>query len=253
MDNFTKRRKKKRLKNQLIIALLIAVAFGSVIGFMLPTDLLTLTVSGNDAAASIEEASGKAQVIDGDTIRINATTIRLFGIDAPEAKQTCLDANGKGWDCGSKSSALLTSLVDNKFIRCFRKDVDQYGRIVAVCKDGQVDINALMVSNGLAVAYRDYSTDYIDEEEQAKSASEGMWIGKFEYPWNWRGINRYLTSDVVPNGCNIKGNIGSKGSKIYHVPGGEYYSVTQINPSRGEKWFCSEKEARLAGWRRSKV
>ena len=249
MDDFTKRRKKKRQKNQLIVALIIAVAVGSTIGFLLPNDRSTFS-SRND---KIEEISGRAQVVDGDTIRINDITIRLFGIDAPEAKQNCLDEDGNKWECGGKSSALLTSLVDNKLVRCERRDVDQYGRLVAVCFDGQLDLNGSMVSNGLAVAYRDYSSDYIDEESSAKNASTGMWVGKFEYPWDWRGINRYRTSEVIPNGCNIKGNISSGGKRIYHVPGGEYYSGTQINPSRGEKWFCSEKEAIQAGWRRSKV
>ena len=50
---------------------------------------------------------------------------------------------------------------------------------------------------------------------------------------------------------SIKGNISSSGEKIYHVPGGQYYAVTQIDASKGEKWFCTEDEARAAGWRRS--
>ena len=52
-------------------------------------------------------------------------------------------------------------------------------------------------------------------------------------------------------GCDIKGNIGRGGERIYHVPGGQYYSRTIINTSRGERWFCSETEARAAGWRRA--
>jgi hypothetical protein len=53
--------------------------------------------------------------------------------------------------------------------------------------------------------------------------------------------------------CNIKGNINTRGEKIYHVPGQRYYSATKISASHGERWFCSEQEARAAGWRRSKV
>jgi len=53
--------------------------------------------------------------------------------------------------------------------------------------------------------------------------------------------------------CEIKGNISiERGERIYHVPGGEYYSQTRIDTSRGERWFCTESEARVAGWRRSK-
>lgn len=55
-----------------------------------------------------------------------------------------------------------------------------------------------------------------------------------------------------PAGCLIKGNINSKGEKIYHMPGGEYYDQTTIDPQTGERWFCSEEDAIAAGWRRSK-
>ena len=51
------------------------------------------------------------------------------------------------------------------------------------------------------------------------------------------------------SGCDIKGNINSKGVKIYHVPGGEHYADTRIDTKRGERWFCSEADARAAGWR----
>jgi len=53
--------------------------------------------------------------------------------------------------------------------------------------------------------------------------------------------------------CNIKGNVSTKGERIYHMPGDDYYNDTRIQSSHGERWFCSEEEARAAGWRRSKV
>jgi hypothetical protein len=52
--------------------------------------------------------------------------------------------------------------------------------------------------------------------------------------------------------CNIKGNISvNTGERIYHVPGQEHYLETVISPGKGERWFCSEEEARAAGWRKS--
>jgi hypothetical protein len=52
--------------------------------------------------------------------------------------------------------------------------------------------------------------------------------------------------------CNIKGNVSyNGGTKIYHMPGQEDYASTVITASRGERWFCSEDEARAAGWRRA--
>ena len=55
------------------------------------------------------------------------------------------------------------------------------------------------------------------------------------------------------NGCNIKGNVSTRGERIYHVPGQKYYDETRVSASHGERWFCSEEEARAAGWRRSRV
>lgn len=56
--------------------------------------------------------------------------------------------------------------------------------------------------------------------------------------------------DASPE-CRIKGNISLDGERIYHVPGGEWYDKTRIDTSKGERWFCSEAEAREAGWRRA--
>jgi hypothetical protein len=53
--------------------------------------------------------------------------------------------------------------------------------------------------------------------------------------------------------CLIKGNVSSRGERIYHPPGCRYYNSTVIDPKRGERWFCSEQEAVAAGWRRTKV
>lgn len=59
---------------------------------------------------------------------------------------------------------------------------------------------------------------------------------------------------MVPgSGCNIKGNISIEtGARIFHVPGQRYYHETRISPEYGERWFCSEREARDAGWRKAR-
>jgi hypothetical protein len=54
--------------------------------------------------------------------------------------------------------------------------------------------------------------------------------------------------------CEIKGNISpNTGERIYHTPSQEHYFETVITPSKGERWFCTEDEARNAGWRKSKA
>lgn len=61
------------------------------------------------------------------------------------------------------------------------------------------------------------------------------------------------TAMAIANGCTIKGNISWSGERIYHMPGQRYYDPTVINISRGERWFCSETDARAAGWRRARM
>lgn len=61
------------------------------------------------------------------------------------------------------------------------------------------------------------------------------------------------SSSEESGACNIKGNVSTRGERIYHVPGQKYYDKTRISASHGERWFCSEEEAQAAGWRRSRV
>jgi endonuclease YncB( thermonuclease family) len=133
--------------------------------------------------------SGIPRIIDGDTIRIGKTRIRLHGIDAPEAKQTCT-VGGKEWQCGQDATNALVRIVGEHQVSCSQRDMDRYERIVAVCRAGSVDLNAWMVGNGWAVAYRRFSNEYVRDEVEAKKAGKGMWRGKFMMPWDWRRRQR---------------------------------------------------------------
>ena len=133
--------------------------------------------------------SGIPKIIDGDTIRIGNTRIRLHGIDAPEAKQTCT-AGSKQWRCGWEATNALANLVGEHWVTCRQRDKDRYGRIVAVCRAGAIDLNASMVGQGWAVAYRRFSNDYVRDESEAKDARRGLWRGEFAMPWNWRRSRR---------------------------------------------------------------
>ena len=98
---------------------------------------------------------------------------------------------------------------------------------------------------------RKYSLDYVRAENAAKSLREGLWRGKFVPPWEWRRGKR-LAAGEASEECRIKGNISHRGERIYHIPGGQHYDKTKIDPARGERWFCTEDEAGDAGWRRSR-
>ncbi|MCY4496955.1 MAG: thermonuclease family protein [Rhodospirillaceae bacterium] len=204
------------------------------------------------------DVSGWAEAIDGDTIVVAGTRIRLFGIDAPERLQVC-QAGGELWLCGGLAKLRLQERLSGHTVVCEERDRDRHGRIVAVCRAGGEDLNAWMVSQGWALAYRKYSEAYVDEEARAESARAGVWRGEFVPPWDWRGGKRLPSARVprdaprVERDCRIKGNISRYGGqRIYHVSGGFYYDRTRIDPSKGERWFCSEAEARAAGWRKSR-
>ena len=193
---------------------------------------------------------GSVQVIDGDTLDITGERIRLHGIDAPERDQTC-SIKGQEWDCGIAAWGYLIQMLAGQVVTCDRRDLDRYGRTLAVCLVNGEDIGARMVAEGWALAYRDYSLAYDSQEGLARTTGLGLWQGDFVPPWDWRRGERLEAVEVIPKSCAIKGNIAKNGARIYHVPGGRHYEQTVIDEGRGERWFCGEKEAVAEGWRRS--
>jgi len=129
--------------------------------------------------------TGIPKVTDGDSIRIGNTRVRLFGIDAPEANQNCT-FRGIEWLCGWEATNALANIVGKHWVTCIQRDIDRYGRVVAVCTTGPIDLSAWMVVNGWARAYRRYSADYVKDEEKAQNAKRGIWRGDFVNPWEWR-------------------------------------------------------------------
>ena len=207
------------------------------------------------SSASRSALSGAARVVDGDTLDVAGARVRLHGIDAPESAQRCR-ASGRSWPCGREAMRALASRIGDQGISCEERDRDGYGRVVAVCAAAGLDLNEWMVSQGWAFAYRRYSRDYVAAESRARAARRGIWRGEAVAPWEWRRGRRLPGSAPAARrdggGCRIKGNIGRDGRRIYHVPGGQYYDRTRIDASRGERWFCSERAARAAGWWRSR-
>jgi endonuclease YncB( thermonuclease family) len=144
-------------------------------------------VSISKTASSSSDIEGLARVIDGDTIVINSQRIRLYGIDAPEKKQTCKRHIWHDWPCGKVSTERLRLVIGLRRARCDIKSHDRYGRSVAVCYVGKTEINQWMVKNGFAVAYRKYGGSIYDNEETfARSNKLGIWDSDFDMPWEWR-------------------------------------------------------------------
>jgi endonuclease YncB( thermonuclease family) len=135
--------------------------------------------------------SGKPRIVDGDTIELSGTRIRLEGIDAPERGQECIDGQKQPYDCGAAAVRTLVELAKGQTINCDATGEDRYGRTLAVCRLATgVDLNAELVRTGRAVAFRRYSTRYVTEEDEARRAHLGLWAGTFEHPGCWRAHKR---------------------------------------------------------------
>lgn len=200
--------------------------------------------------------TGRATVIDGDTLDIRGTRIRLHGIDAPESAQLCKDAAGLDYRCGQRAALALSDRIGTATITCEARDTDRYGRTVAVCRRAGDDLNAWLVAQGHAIAYRRFSAEYVPQEDAARAAKRGIWAGTFEEPQDWRRGRRAAGEEASPvpvdrpgGVCNLKGNIGAKGARIVHAPGQRDYERTRIDEKKGERWFCALVDAQAAGWR----
>lgn len=152
--------------------------------------IISLFLASSIPAASQSLISGPAVVIDGDTIEIRGTRIRLAGIDAPEGGQLCTWPNGRLWQCGDESAAALARYVGRSPVQCQPTGYDRNRRVLATCFKGSDDINQWMVANGWAVAFRRYSMAYVAAEERAHKAKLGLWVGTFDMPWDWRASKR---------------------------------------------------------------
>jgi len=137
-------------------------------------------------AAHASELTSPAKIIDGDTIDVAGKRIRLFGIDAPETKQTCRDGSNVVYLCGQAAAKALREMVQGNNVRCEPRDVDRYRRIVAVCWAGDTNINERMVRDGWAIAYRQFSKEFVEAENEARDAKRGLWAGAFVEPSEFR-------------------------------------------------------------------
>ncbi|HRH21132.1 MAG TPA: thermonuclease family protein [Brevundimonas sp.] len=167
---------------------LIGVAFVAVAVIVSP---LSIQGPGPARAAAVETRApttaaltGPATASDGDGLRLNGERIRLQGVDAFELHQTC----GTG-PCGRAAKDALDRLIAGRHVACEPVDTDRYGRTIAYCFVDGIDLGEQMVLQGHALAFRRYSTEYVDEEATARRNRAGAWAGTFENPADWRRAN----------------------------------------------------------------
>lgn len=239
------------------------------------------TSSTRSAAPEVAATAGAlhqvAGIVDGDTIKVwiggTRVGVRLLGIDTPETVKP-----GYAQGCfGKQASSKMQSLVQSKQVHLVpdatQGDKDRYGRLLryVVLPDGR-DVSQQLIAGGFGREYT-YAAAYAKQgtfraaQSSAQARRAGLWGAcTYESAFNPLATSSTPTAPlaVAPSAssttaaqplagtCNIKGNINSKGEKIYHRPGQQAYDKTVITPSKGERMFCSESEAQAAGWRAAK-
>jgi endonuclease YncB( thermonuclease family) len=150
-----------------------------------------------------EGVSGVPRIVDGDTVEIGVTKIRLAGIDAPETDQLCLDQKGERWACGVEARDQLIKFSNRRGWECDVVGADRYGRSLGKCFVEGDDIAQWMVRSGWALSFVRYSHEYDQDEAMARQARVGLWSGSFIAPWDWRHRNK---STVIVGAASVPVN-----------------------------------------------
>lgn len=238
--------RKNWLYRRPVASALVGVVALGMLSLLPPRETTARSVAENGAI------SGRARVIDGDTLEIEGRHVRLEGIDAPETGQTCGRRLIGSWNCGAAAAERLANLIAKRAVSCESRGNDKYGRMLGICYVEGRDINAELVREGLAWAFVKYSQTYVRQEAEARARRVGIWQGEAEPAWVYREKRWAGAEQVAPKGCAIKGNVTEHGH-IYHMPWSPWYGKVKIEEAKGERWFCSEAEAVAAGWRPASV
>jgi endonuclease YncB( thermonuclease family) len=160
---------------------------GAILSSPLKRAACALLIALSAAPAAARDLVGQVSVVDGDTLDIHDERIRLWGVDAPESSQLCSSRDRRPYRCGALSANTLDTFTRGKTLRCTPIDEDRYGRIVARCTFGKIDLGQMLVSRGLAVEEPQYSHGrYAADQLAARRAGRGIWAGRFVEPSFYR-------------------------------------------------------------------
>ena len=209
----------------------------------------TPEIEVKDKTKTNQSTKKVVKVIDGDTIELeNGQKVRYIGIDTPE-----LVHPSKPLECFAKEAQEKNKeLVLGKEVTLEKdiSEIDKYGRLLRYVWVENILVNEILVQEGYAQVSTyppdvKYQERFIEAQRKAREENKGLWSG-CQY------FGQKVLSEKIEKGCVIKGNISTSGEKIYHLPECGSYDKTVISESKGEKWFCSEEEAILSGFRKAK-
>ena len=203
------------------------------------------------SAVSIhQDLTGRALAVNGDMLRIDATLVRLSGIEAPEAKQPCLKGNGRRWNCGASARAALERNIRGKTVSCTPAGQDGDGNVLAACRVNNSDLAESLVRGGHVFATSGFLASYGAAESAARNDGAGLWQGENIRPKEWRDQIWQEAKRAAPEGCPIKGYVHAT-DRTYAMPWSNGYDGAKMRTVRGDRWFCTEEEARAAGFNSS--
>lgn len=230
------------------VAVLGITAWLAVYSGPLQQNVATAVPSSPAAPASSNHLSGRAVALSGDRLRVAGTTLRLSGIEAPESDQPCARTGSRGYNCSQAAKDALARLVRNHTVTCDITGRDADNRAEGHCEAGGTDLAADLVKNGQVFAIQGFLSRYGSLEYEARTASLGVWRGNSDRPSDFRAKRWEEAARTAPDGCPIKGQLTGDG-RVYVLPWSPNYERVKVRDEKGERWFCSESEARAAGWK----
>jgi endonuclease YncB( thermonuclease family) len=208
---------------------------------------------------------------NADNLTLDGRTYRLDGIDAPEIDQTCIGREGEAYPCGRAAAQARNEFIAGRTVHCDDLGPDRAypNWRIGRCSVAETDLNRWLVKEGWAINLEpDAKGRFKGDEDDARAGRLGMWKGCFVAPQDFQRQNKrtaqLLGSNCPPDareklfpaevrmppGCEIKGKYALRALPYrgtYHVPGCRSYGRTR----KPDRWFCSEEDARSAGFRRS--
>ena len=231
------------------------IAILAVIGGIVGATVTRYIPSGSQGSllsnlplAASKPIEGRATALGGDTMKVGNVIVRLAGIESPEGDQRCASTNKKNGRCSESAMEALGRIVRGKLVSCTLSGNDETGRSLAACRTEGNDIAATMVRQGHVFASQGMFARYSAIEGEARAAKAGLWRTDVQRPAEWRAKRWEEAKRSAPDGCPIKGAVGTDG-KVYLLPWSREYDRVKVRSGRGERWFCSEQDARAAGWR----
>lgn len=225
--------------------------------------------------------AAEAVVRDAGTLQLGDTVFRLNGIDAPAFDQTCVDNHAEPWPCGVEARDQLVKLIGSGEVHCVDLGADDTSSKSSNRRNGfctvagqSTSLNQAMVRLGYAMNLEPSAKGHFKADETtAQEARAGLWKGCFAAPQHFRqGLKTaplfgaacrkdkdaelramvFPTEPSMPPGCAIKAQFARRARLtghvgIYQLQGCPSYPAL----TKPVRWFCSEDDARAAGFRRA--